>query len=66
MDFEELYGAPEPADAIKTEEQQSQAQAPATGAAADGDDLFLQLYGEAAPEIAAEAQAQGDKIAVIC
>jgi len=50
--FEELYGTADPEEPVKPAEGQQPA-APATAAAApagDGDDLFLQLYGEAALE----------------
>ena len=55
MEFEELYGAAEPEEAvIKADAAHPAGQAPAAAAPEDGDDLFLQLYGETAPEIKTE------------
>jgi hypothetical protein len=59
MDFEELYGAAEPVEpAVPADAQIQGAQAPLE-VKEEGDDLFLQLYGEAAPEPQAGGQAAG-------
>jgi hypothetical protein len=61
-ELEALYGAvkDEP-----TSEQQSAPQQPAkveVAAVGDGDDLFAQLYGEAAPDVADDDQQPGDEL----
>ncbi|EFN56712.1 hypothetical protein CHLNCDRAFT_144097 [Chlorella variabilis] len=57
-DFEELYGElPEAEQPAPQSDQQQQGSAAGPAAAVEeGDDLFQQLYGEAAPDVAAEEQ----------
>ena len=59
MDFEELYGAAEPVEPAVPADMQKQGEQPPLAVKEEGDDLFLQLYGEAAPEPQAGAQAAG-------
>ena len=59
MDFEELYGAAEPVEAAVPADVQKQGEQAPVAVKEEGDDLFLQLYGEAAPEPQAGAQAAG-------
>ena len=59
MDFEELYGAAEPVEPAVPADAQKQAQQAPVTVKEEGDDLFLQLYGEAAPEPQAGGQASG-------
>lgn len=59
-EFEELYGAAEPEEPPKSEPAPQQALAAPAAVEENGEDLFLQLYGEAVAEPAPSNAQSGD------